>query len=207
MPTADPRALTSALPSSPHPLPLTDLCHRTPLGEFDIPLTALAPGYGTGRAELADVVADELVRRSAAVNEALPLRAVHALGISPLTSDQMVVDAHGTLHLVSTRVPNEDALGEELHTACDQRLWSDFEAPLMAGNPSSTKSVGAPAAGHTPRSTRPGRNGGAMPSSRRPLPTACGMPWPLACARNYKRSSLTPARRRHRRAGARRRAL
>lgn len=115
------------------------LCQSARLGEFDDALAelAVATDLGAGASpqliEVRDAVARELTRRAEHLYEDLLPRAVHTLGISPLTTDQMVVDGAGSLHLVSRRVPNDDAIGEELHTACGQRLWSGLEAPLQAG--------------------------------------------------------------------------
>jgi hypothetical protein len=110
-------------PDGVTPEALGRLCQLTQLGNFDEALAVLAgaerdAGASAALARLREVVAFELVRRVECFYDDLTPRAVHALGISPLTSDQMVVDRDDVLHLVAKRVPNEDAIGEELHCAC-----------------------------------------------------------------------------------------
>lgn len=45
----------------------------------------------------------------------------------------MVVEPHNKLHLVVSRVANDNAGGEDVQTACGQQLWSDVEAPPAEG--------------------------------------------------------------------------
>jgi len=142
--SSSPRPALVAVPATPtvdnrlkgHDVHL--LCAHVVVGKFDSALDALAGteldgDTATALTALSDVVVHELIRRAADLFDDLAFRAVHALGISPLTSEQMLVDADRTLHLIAERVPNADAIGEDLHTACGQTLWSDLEAPVQAG--------------------------------------------------------------------------
>jgi hypothetical protein len=111
------------------------LCTEARLGNFDEPLAVLAAATEATAAlvTVRDTVSEELARRAADLYVDVTRRAVHALGVSPLTAETMVVDPDGRLHVIAKRVPNEDAIGVELHTACGLTLWSDLEAPLQAG--------------------------------------------------------------------------
>src|SRR5688572_29835358 len=91
---------------------LRRLCQLARLGDFDEPLAVLARAdYAAGTStevvvRLSGVVSAELTRRADPLFRELTPRAVHALGISPLTSAEMVVDREELLHLVARRVPN-----------------------------------------------------------------------------------------------------
>jgi hypothetical protein len=115
------------------------LTQQVNLGELDEAFAELrvAPDLGDAAPahtrELRDTVAHELTRRAHYLYEEVVPRAVHALGISPLTTPDMALEADNTQHLISERVPSPDAVGETLHTACGKQLWSDMEAPLIPG--------------------------------------------------------------------------
>jgi hypothetical protein len=115
------------------------LCQKTQAGELGPALQELACAGEKDIDEypllvqVRDVVVHELTRNAAHIYKETTPRAVDALGIAPLASKEMVVDSDDVLHLVTQRIPNEDAMGEELHTSCGQELWSDLESPLALG--------------------------------------------------------------------------